>query len=60
MPAKKTTLTDDERTRRIREAARKVETSNDNSDFERAFKHISRKTANHLGLIPPDYWERTF
>ena len=41
MPAKKTTLTDAERARRIREIAREAETSNDPKDFERAFAVVA-------------------
>ncbi len=40
MPAKKTTLTDAERAKRIRKAAREHETSNDPNDLERALKKI--------------------
>ena len=40
MPAKQTTLTEDERRRRIREAARQVEASEDASDFEKVFKKV--------------------
>ena len=40
MPAKKTTITDEERAKRIRETARKAETSNDPKDFDRAFEKI--------------------
>jgi hypothetical protein len=40
MPAKKTALTDAERAKRIREAAREHETSNDPAAFERAFKAV--------------------
>jgi hypothetical protein len=42
MPAKKTQLTDAERAKRIREAAREHETSNDPEDLERAFKKVAR------------------
>ena len=42
MPAKKATLTDAERAKRIRETAREVETSNDPKDFERAFGKVLR------------------
>jgi hypothetical protein len=42
MPAKKAYLTDAERTKRIREAAREAETSNDPGDFERAFAVVAR------------------
>jgi len=42
MPAKKETLTDAERAKRIREAAREHETSNDTASFERAFAAVAR------------------
>jgi hypothetical protein len=42
MPAKKTILTDTERAKRIREAAREHETSNDPTSFERAFGVVAR------------------
>lgn len=42
MPAKKTTLSDAERAKRIREAAREHETSNDAASFERAFAAVAR------------------
>jgi hypothetical protein len=38
----KSKLTEAERAKRIREAARKAETSNDPADFERAFAVVSR------------------
>jgi hypothetical protein len=40
MPAKKKTLTDAERAKRIREIAREVETDNDPAPFERAFATV--------------------
>jgi Asp-tRNA(Asn)/Glu-tRNA(Gln) amidotransferase C subunit len=40
MPAKKETLTDAERAKRIRELAREAETDNDPESFERAFEKI--------------------
>lgn len=40
MPAKKHQITDDERAKRIREAARELETSENPRDFERAFHKI--------------------
>jgi hypothetical protein len=40
MPAKKTTLTDAERARRIRETAREIGTDNDPKSLERAFKKV--------------------
>jgi hypothetical protein len=42
MPAKKTRLTDAERAKRIREAAKELETSNDPKEFERAFGKVVR------------------
>lgn len=42
MPAKKTTLTDAERAKRIREAAREHETSNDPEAMERAFSKVAK------------------
>ena len=40
MPAKKKTLTDAERAKRIREVAREVGTDNDPASFERAFAAV--------------------
>jgi hypothetical protein len=42
MPAKKEQITDAERAKRIREAARELETSNDPVDFERALAKAAR------------------
>lgn len=42
MPAKKSELTDEERAKRIREAASQLETSNDPKDFEDAFGKVVR------------------
>jgi hypothetical protein len=42
MPAKKHQITDEERAKRIREAARALETSNDPKDFERAFDKVAK------------------
>jgi hypothetical protein len=42
MPAKKHQITDEERAKRIREAARELETSDDPKDFERAFDKIAK------------------
>jgi hypothetical protein len=42
MPAKKTTLTDAERAKRIREIAREIGTDNDPESLERAFKKVVR------------------
>jgi hypothetical protein len=44
MPAKKQQITDEERAKRIREAASELETSNDPKDFERAFDKIAKAT----------------
>ena len=41
MPAKKTTLTDAERAKRIRETAREVGTDNDPASFDRAFDKVA-------------------
>jgi len=40
MPAKKTTLTDAERAKRIRDTAREIGTDNDPKSFERAFAKV--------------------
>jgi hypothetical protein len=40
MPAKKNTITDEERRKRIREAAKKLETDESPASFERAFKKV--------------------
>lgn len=42
MPAKKTSLTDAERAKRIRETAREIGTDNDPASFDRAFKKVVR------------------
>src|ERR1700730_13420496 len=42
MPAKKTILTDAERTKRILETAREIGTDNDPESLERAFKKVVR------------------
>ena len=42
MPVKKTTLTDSERAKRIREAAREAGTDNDPASFDRAFEKVVR------------------
>jgi hypothetical protein len=42
MAAKKTALTDAERAKRIREAAREHETDNDPASFERTFADVTR------------------
>lgn len=41
MPKKKNIISDEERRKRLREAAREHETSNDPKDFEKAFKRVS-------------------
>lgn len=41
MPKKKTILTEEERRKRIREAADKHETDNDPEAFEKAFKRVA-------------------
>jgi hypothetical protein len=43
MPAKKTTITDAERAKRIRETAREIGTDNDPKSLERAFEKVVRK-----------------
>lgn len=50
MPAKKTHLTDEERAKRIREAAEKAEASNDPEVFDRVFTGVVSKPAS--GGIP--------
>jgi hypothetical protein len=42
MPAKKTTLTDAERAKRMRALAREAETDNDPDSFDRAFDKVVR------------------
>jgi hypothetical protein len=42
MPAKKSMLTNAERAKRLREAAREHETDNDPASFERAFDAVTR------------------
>jgi hypothetical protein len=42
MPAKKTTITDAERAKRIRETARELGTDNDPESLERAFDKVVR------------------
>jgi hypothetical protein len=42
MPKKKTTISDAERAKRIREAAREHETDNDPASFERVFAAVAR------------------
>jgi hypothetical protein len=43
MPSKKTSLTEDERAKRIREAAREHETDNEPASFERAFDAVTHR-----------------
>jgi hypothetical protein len=40
MPAKKETMTDEERAKRIRQTAQEAETSNDPAAFDRAFAKV--------------------
>jgi hypothetical protein len=42
MPAKKASLPDAERAKRIRELAREAETENDPASFQRAFERVVR------------------
>lgn len=42
MPAKKYQISDAERSKRIREIARELETSNDPTDFDRAFAAVAK------------------
>jgi hypothetical protein len=44
MPTKKEAMTDAERAKRIREAAREAGTDNDPASFERAFKIVVQPT----------------
>jgi hypothetical protein len=41
MPAKKNHISDEERRKRIREAAKKLDTSDDPKEFEKAFKKVT-------------------
>jgi|GEM_PF-3880990 hypothetical protein len=43
MPAKETTLAEAERAKRIAEAARRAEASEDPADFDRAFNKVTRR-----------------
>jgi hypothetical protein len=43
VPKKKHVISDEERRKRLREAARELETSNDPKDFEKAFKKVVRE-----------------
>jgi hypothetical protein len=53
MPAKKHTLTDAERAKRIRETAREIKTDQSSRAFERAFeKVVSRKPSSRLKSGP--------
>ncbi|MFZ1961845.1 MAG: hypothetical protein WAU63_11430 [Methylovirgula sp.] len=49
MPAKKHQISDAERAKRIREAAREHETSNDPKDFERAFEKVAKPKDERKG-----------
>jgi len=40
MPKKKHTISEEERRKRLREAARELDTSEDPKDFEQAFKKV--------------------
>lgn len=42
MPSKKTSITEAERIKRIRDAAREHETDNDPASFERAFASVAK------------------
>ncbi len=42
MPEKQNQISDDERIKRIRKAAREIETDNDPASFERAFAVVAR------------------
>jgi len=42
VPAKKSQISDAERAKRIREAARELETSNDPDDFDMAFDRVAK------------------
>ncbi len=44
MPKKKTVLTEQDRAKRLREAARELETDNDPGSFERAFGKVVKTT----------------
>jgi hypothetical protein len=50
MPAKKTTLTDAERAKRMRALAREAETDNDPASFDRAFAKV---------VLPPKQTAKT-
>ncbi len=43
MPAKKSTITDAERAKRVRETAREIGTDNDPASFERAFEKVVKR-----------------
>jgi hypothetical protein len=45
MPKKKHTLSEEERRKRLREAARALETSDDPKDFEKALKKVIKQTS---------------
>jgi hypothetical protein len=46
MPKKKYVISDEERRKRLRDAARELETSEDPKDFERAFKQVVTQRGN--------------
>jgi len=51
---KQTKLTDSARAKRIREAAREAETSNDPAEFERAFATVAKGAQKPKKLPEPD------
>lgn len=53
MPAKKETITDEERAKRIRETARDIGTSNDPASFERAVAKVVRPSAEPVKKPKP-------
>lgn len=53
MPAKKTSLTDAERAKRIRETARELGTDDDPESLERAVKKVVRLKGARRGLDAP-------
>jgi hypothetical protein len=52
MPAKKTTLTDEERAKRIRETARQIGTDNDPGAMERAFAKVVKPEKKYTPKAP--------
>ncbi len=53
MPAKKTTITDAERAKRMRTLARELGTDNDPESLERAFKKVVRLRGTHQDRDAP-------